>query len=47
MHHFISPEGKYHQPGYMVEYADLCDWANTGQGKLYLVHDHFEHYLKS
>jgi hypothetical protein len=47
MHHFISCEGLYHRPSHMAEYVDLCDWAGTGQDKLCIVYDHFEHYLKS
>jgi hypothetical protein len=47
MRHFISLESLYHQPGHMAEYTDLCDWAVSGQDKLRIVHNHFEHYLNN
>jgi hypothetical protein len=37
MCHFISLEGLYHQPGHIIEYVDLCDWADTGQDKMCIV----------
>jgi hypothetical protein len=39
MHEFISSEEKYHKPGHMDGYADLCDWCNIGISKLCQVHD--------
>jgi hypothetical protein len=47
MHQFISLKGLYHQPGHVASNSNLCDWAGTGQAKLCIVHDHFQHYLKS
>jgi hypothetical protein len=46
MHEFITPKGRYHSDnGHMADNAALCDWAGESQGKLRIVHDHFEHYL--
>jgi hypothetical protein len=46
MHEFIMPKDMYNSDnGHMVDNDALCDWASESQGKMCIVHYHFEHYL--
>jgi hypothetical protein len=46
MHEFISSKGRYHQDNdHIADNLAPCDWAGESQSKLYIVKEHFEHYL--